>query len=96
MVKIISLRLLLSNMLWLLQMAGVTDVSIVVTANRANRAVSGESALTGVYKALATDGVNINSENTSAANNVLDATQSAIDANKDDKKLSWKINGSCR
>ena len=31
------------------QMAGVTDVSIVVTANRP---VSGESALTGVYKGL--------------------------------------------
>lgn len=39
------------------QMAGVTDVSIVVTANRP---VSGESALTGVYKALATDGVSLN------------------------------------
>lgn len=70
------------------QMAGVTDVSIVVTANRT---VSGESALTGVYKALATDGVNINSENTSAANNVLDATQSAIDANKDDKSYPGKL-----
>lgn len=70
------------------QMAGVTDVSIVVTANRA---VSGESALTGVYKALATDGVSINSENTSAANNVLDATQSAIDANKDDKSYPGKL-----
>ena len=70
------------------QMAGVTAVSIVVTANRA---VSGESALTGVYKALATDGVNINSENTSAANNVLDATQSAIDANKDDKSYPGKL-----
>lgn len=46
------------------------DVTIVVTANRA---VSGESALTGVYKALAADGQNLDSQNTSAANQVLDA-----------------------
>lgn len=70
------------------QMAGVTDVSIVVTANRA---VSGESALTGVYKALAQDGAQINTDNTSAANNMLDATQSAIDANKDDANYPGKL-----
>lgn len=57
------------------QMAGVTDVTIVVTANRA---VSGESALTGVYKALAADGQNLDSQNTSAANQVLDATQGQL------------------
>ncbi|KRM19740.1 hypothetical protein FC40_GL001344 [Ligilactobacillus hayakitensis DSM 18933 = JCM 14209] len=70
------------------QMAGVTDVSIVVTANRA---VSGESALTGVYKALAQDGAQINTDNTAAANTMLDATQSAIDANKDDANYPGKL-----
>ena len=43
------------------QMAGVTDVTITVSANRP---VSGESALTGVYKALSADGINLNSQNT--------------------------------
>jgi len=70
------------------QMAGVTDVSIVVTANRP---VSGESALTGVYKALATDGVSLNTQNTSTANQMLEATQPAIDANKDDKTYPGKL-----
>ena len=46
------------------QMAGVTDITIVVTANRA---VSGESALTGVYKAFEEDGHQLNSQNTAAA-----------------------------
>lgn len=70
------------------QMAGVTDVNIVVTANRP---VSGESALTGVYKALATDGVTLNTENTATANEMLSATQPAIDANKDDKTYPGKL-----
>ena len=70
------------------QMAGVTDASIVVTANRP---VSGESALTGVYKALATDGVSLNTKNTSTANQMLEATQPAIDANKDDKTYPGKL-----
>ena len=70
------------------QMAGVTDVSIVVTANRP---VSGESALTGVYKALATDGVSLNTQNTSTANQMLEATQPAIEANKDDKTYPGKL-----
>ena len=70
------------------QMAGVTDITIVVTANRA---VSGESALTGVYKAFEADGHQLNSQNTAAANSVLDATQSAIDANKDDSSYPAKL-----
>lgn len=70
------------------QMAGVTDVSIVVTANRP---VSGESALTGVYKALATDGVSLNTQNTATANQMLEATQPAIDANKDDSSYPGKL-----
>lgn len=70
------------------QMAGVTDITIVVTANRA---VSGESALTGVYKAFEADGHQLNSQNTAAANSVLDATQSAIDANKDDSSYPGKL-----
>lgn len=70
------------------QMAGVTDVTIVVTANRA---VSGESALTGVYKALAQDGIDLNSENTATANEMLSATKPAIEANKDDASYPGKL-----
>lgn len=70
------------------QMAGVTDVNIIVTANRP---VSGESALTGVYKALNTDGAHLNTENTSTANQMLDATQGAINDNKDDKSYPGKL-----
>lgn len=70
------------------QMAGVTDVTITVSANRA---VSGESALTGVYKAIAADGVDLNSQNTQSANQMLDATNSAIDANKDDSSYPGKL-----
>lgn len=69
-------------------MAGVNDVIITVTANKA---VSGEAALAGVYKALATDGIQLSSENTSAANSVLEATQPAIDANSDDSKYPGKL-----
>jgi len=64
-------------------MAGVKDVIITVTADKS---VSGESALTGVYKALAADGLTLNSQNTQAANGVLDVTQPAIDSNSSDKK----------
>lgn len=70
------------------QMAGVTDVTITVSANRA---VSGESALTGVYKAIAADGVNLNSQNTQSANKMLSATSGAIEANKDDSSYSGKL-----
>lgn len=70
------------------QMAGVTDITINVTANRP---VSGESALTGVYKAFAEDGHQLNTQNTSAANSVMDATQGAIDANSDDKNYAGKL-----
>lgn len=70
------------------QMAGVKDVTIVVCANRP---VSGESALTGVYEALAEDGVQLNTQNTSTANKMLTATQNAIDDNKDDKKYPGKL-----
>ncbi|PWG00662.1 DUF1002 domain-containing protein [Levilactobacillus bambusae] len=69
-------------------MAGVKDVIITVTADKA---VSGESALTGVYKALANDGLTMDAENTKAANGVLDATQSAIDQNSDDKSYPGKL-----
>lgn len=69
-------------------MAGVKDVIITVTADKA---VSGESALTGVYKALATDGLTLNSTNTQAANGVLDATQPAINSNSSDKKYPGKL-----
>ncbi|UIF30041.1 DUF1002 domain-containing protein [Levilactobacillus brevis] len=69
-------------------MAGVKDVIITVTADKS---VSGESALTGVYKALAADGLTLNSENTQAANGVLDATQPAIDNNSSDKKYPGKL-----
>lgn len=72
------------------QMAGVTDVTIVVSANRP---VSGESALTGVYKALADNGANLNPQNTSTANQMLDATQPAIDANKGDDAYAGKLMG---
>ncbi|MCP0885880.1 DUF1002 domain-containing protein [Ligilactobacillus sp. WILCCON 0076] len=70
------------------QMAGVTDVTINVTANRS---VSGEAALTGVYKAFAADGVTLNSTNTSTANQMLSATQSAIDANSSDSSYPGKL-----
>ncbi|GAK47222.1 predicted secreted protein [Secundilactobacillus oryzae JCM 18671] len=69
-------------------MAGVKDVIITVTADKA---VSGESALTGVYKALATDGLSLNKENTQAANDVLDATQPAINQNSDDSSYPGKL-----
>ncbi|BAP86626.1 hypothetical protein LOOC260_121200 [Paucilactobacillus hokkaidonensis JCM 18461] len=69
-------------------MAGVNDLIITVTANKA---VSGEAALTGVYKALAADGITLSSENTSAANGILEATQPAIDQNSDDKTYSGKL-----
>lgn len=69
-------------------MAGVKDVIITVTADKS---VSGESALTGVYKALAADGLTLNSENTQAANGVLDATQPAIDSNSSNKKYPGKL-----
>lgn len=69
-------------------MAGVKDVIITVTADKS---VSGESALTGVYKALAADGLTLNSENTQAANSVLDATQPAIDSNSSNKKYPGKL-----
>lgn len=71
-------------------MAGVNDVIITVTANKS---VSGESALTGVYEALAADGISLNNENTQAANGVLDATQSAIDQNNNDDKYPGKLMG---
>lgn len=70
------------------QMAGVTDINIIVTANTP---VSGESALTGVYKALAADGATIDTENTKAANEMIRATQPAIAANKDDKTYPGKL-----
>ena len=70
------------------QMAGVTDVTITVSANRA---VSGESALTGVYKAIAAVGVGLNEQNTQSANQMLTATNSAIEANKDDSKYPGKL-----
>ncbi|KIS03730.1 DUF1002 domain-containing protein [Paucilactobacillus wasatchensis] len=69
-------------------MAGVNDIIITVTANKA---VSGQAALTGVYKALAADGITLSSENTTAANSVLNATQSAIDQNSGDKTYSGKL-----
>lgn len=70
------------------QMAGVTDITIDVTANRA---VSGESALTGVYKAFSADGHQLNPQNTAAANQVLDATQGAINDNSDDSSYAGKL-----
>ncbi|MDM8331927.1 DUF1002 domain-containing protein [Limosilactobacillus pontis] len=70
------------------QMAGVTDVTITVSANRP---VSGESALTGVYKAIAADGVDLDSQNTQSANQMLDATNGAIEANKDDSSYPGKL-----
>lgn len=72
-------------------MAGVNDVIITVTANKS---VSGESALTGVYEALAADGISLDNQNTQAANGgVLDATQSAIDQNSSDDKYPGKLMG---
>lgn len=70
------------------QMAGVTDITIDVTANKP---VTGESALTGVYKAFAADGHQLNPQNTSAANSVMDATQGAIDENNGDSSYAGKL-----
>lgn len=69
-------------------MAGVKDVIITVTANQQ---VSGQAALAGVYKALDTDGITLNEQNTSAANNMLAATTDAVNDNKDDKAYSGKL-----
>lgn len=70
------------------QMAGVKDVTITVTANRP---VSGTSALTGVYVALAKDGADLNTVNTSTANDMIGATQDAISQNDDDKSYPGKL-----
>lgn len=70
------------------QMAGVTDVTITVSANTP---VSGESALTGVYEAIQADGNQLNSQNTQVANQMLDATQSAIQANNGDNSYPSKL-----
>lgn len=69
-------------------MAGVKDVIITVSANQP---VSGEAALAGVYKALSTDGATIDPTNTTAANNVMSATQSAINANPNDNSYAGKL-----
>ncbi len=68
--------------------AGVKDMNIVVTANTP---VSGTSALTGVYKALAVDGIQLNSKNTAAANGLLQATQPAVQANQGDSQYAGKL-----
>lgn len=70
------------------QMAGVTDVTITVSSNVP---VSGESALTGVYKAIQEDGGQLDSQNTQAANQMLDATQGAINANNGDDKYPGRL-----
>ena len=70
------------------QMAGVTDVTITVSAPTE---VSGESALTGVYAALNEDGASINPENTASANSMLDATQAAIKDNSNDSSYPGKL-----
>ncbi|WP_057740443.1 DUF1002 domain-containing protein [Limosilactobacillus secaliphilus] len=70
------------------QMAGITDITIDVTSNKP---VTGESALTGVYKAFAADGHQLDPQNTSAANSVMNATQGAIDANSGDSSYAGKL-----
>ncbi|QDR73636.1 DUF1002 domain-containing protein (plasmid) [Limosilactobacillus reuteri] len=70
------------------QMAGVTDVTITVSANTP---VSGESALTGVYVAIQNDGATLNNQNTQTANQMLGATSKAIDANKDNDNYPGKL-----
>lgn len=71
-------------------MAGVDDVIITVTADKP---VSGEAALAGVYKALDTDGIALNQQNTNAANNVLEATTQVLDTQgeKSDSKYAGKL-----
>ncbi|MFR6559657.1 MAG: DUF1002 domain-containing protein, partial [Weissella confusa] len=69
-------------------MAGVNDVIITVTANSK---VSGEAALAGVYKALATDGINLDESNTTAANDMLSATQTAVNENANDSSYPGKL-----
>lgn len=70
------------------QMAGVSDVTIEVTANRA---VSGQAALAGVYKALATAGISLNAKNTQSANKMLKATSTAITAQKQNASYAKKL-----
>lgn len=70
------------------QMAGVTDILITVTANKP---VSGTSALTGCYEALEKDGAKLNEKNTSSANAMLNATNGAIQENKDDEKYPGQL-----
>ncbi|MDR3189657.1 MAG: DUF1002 domain-containing protein [Lactobacillaceae bacterium] len=69
-------------------MAGVKDIIINVTANQP---VTGEAALAGVYKALATDGIQLDQENTTAANSLLSSTSTAIQENKDDADYPGKL-----
>ena len=70
------------------QMAGVTDVTITVSANTP---VQGESALTGVYEAIQNDGVQLDSQNTQSANQMLGATNDAINANKNNDAYPGKL-----
>lgn len=69
-------------------LAGVKDMNIIVTSPTK---VSGTSALTGVYVALQNDGIKLNSQNTSVANNMLGATQDAISQNNNDPKYSGQL-----
>lgn len=69
-------------------MAGVKDMNIIVTAPTP---VSGTSALTGVYVALQKDGITLDSQNTAVANNMLNATQDAVNQNNNDPKYAGKL-----
>lgn len=69
-------------------LAGVKDMNIIVTAPTQ---VSGTSALTGVYVALQNDGIKLDSQNTSVANNMLNATQEAVSQNNNDPKYSGQL-----
>lgn len=71
-----------------LTMAGVKDVIVTVSANKP---VSGTSALTGVYVALAADGIQINSQNAEAANSMIAAQNQAIQDNKNDESYPGKL-----
>ena len=62
--------------------AGVTDATIIVAASRP---VTGESALTGVYKAFSENGIKLDKERTEVAQEELEVTNEIAKENKENK-----------
>lgn len=68
--------------------AGASDVQIEVAAPTE---VTGESALTGVYKALEANGQKVDDQRTQLANQELSTISGIADANKDNKNFNSEV-----